>query len=1057
MRLSRSIGVKLVVACLLVQLTALALLFWSNNRTMLDRMAQPFDSRLADEARLFNASLAPPLIERDYGVLQDLLDGLTDRRAITYLVVLDRDGRVMAASGWPAGRPLPPVSAGRPSEAVERYDFALPITVGNQSYGVLRGGASTALFAEAQSALIHRSLFISLLAAGVSGALFAGIGLWLTRRLRRLTGVNEAFAHGDLAARAAVGQAGDEVDLLGTGFNTMADTLERHLHDLRESQRQLKALADRLTLATRSGGIGVWEWEVGSGRHIWDARMLDLYGLNPEQAASGYKAWRERCHPDDIARTEAEIAAALADTTPFDTEFRIVTLPGEVRTIKAAGLVERDAAGQPTVMIGINWDVTAIRDNERELVAARNQAEAASRAKSEFLSNMSHEIRTPMNAIMGLIYLLEQTEISPLQRDYLEKAELSAQTLLGILSDILDFSKIEAGRLELERTPFQLDELIRTLATVAGANARDKDIEVLFHIAPGTPVSLVGDPLRLQQMLTNLADNAIKFTQRGEVALSVWAKQAGAETGAGAGAEAGAGADDVDLTFEVRDTGIGIAADKLESIFDVFSQGDASTTRRYGGSGLGLAICKRLAALMGGSLQVDSEPGRGSCFRFTARFGRGPALASGLKPPSVPGQPLRVLVVDDNPTACEIMAAMIAPFGWAAEIAGSGREAVAAIDRAQAAGAPFHLILLDWRMPDVSGRDVLRHARERCQSADMPAILVVTAYEQDRVRQEAGDDASVKTILTKPVTPSVLLDAVTDACPAATRAETDASAPQAAPGDRRLLGLPVLLVEDNPINQLVARRVLETVGATVEVAGGGVEAIRILKATPARFEAVLMDVQMPEMDGFEATRIIREELGLTGLPIIAVTANAMQADRDRCLAAGMTAHLAKPINAEALFATLSAAVAIRAPAIAAGIAAPRLRIAGKPAPEPEPETWLEMPGIEGKEAAKRMNGDRELFALLLGQLSEQFGDIVPAIRAELADGKPAEAIRHAHTLRGVAANLAATDVAALAKSVETAIGEERLADAEIMLVALDVTLGELLTAISNTVPAARKA
>ena len=714
--------------------------------------------------------------------------------------------------------------------------------------------------------------------------------------------------------------------------------LKQERQQLQATERKLKTLTNRLTLATLSGRIGVWEWDIASGQIVWDARMLELYGVDPGGAAPGYAGWRERCHPDDIVRAEAEIAATLAGIAPFNTEFRIVTPAGHVRTIKAAGLVERDAAGQPVVMIGVNWDISADRDSELALEAARHRAEDANRAKSEFLSNMSHEIRTPMNAIMGLIYLIGQSELSPAQRDYLEKVEVSAKSLLDILSNILDISKIEAGRLELEQAPFQLDELMKVMATVAAANARDKDIEVLFHIAPGTPVSLVGDPLRLQQILSNLADNAIKFTHCGEVTLSVSAEQGEGDT--------------VGLTFEVRDTGIGIATDKLESIFEVFSQGDASTTRRYGGSGLGLAICKRLAALMNGDIRVDSAVGRGSSFRFTARFGRGPELGMRVAPTSAPIRPLRVLVVDDNPTACEIMASMIAPFGWDAEISRSGGEALLAIDRTLAKGSPFDLILLDWRMPDVSGQDVLCYARERYHPAAMPAILVVTAYERDLVRQEAGNDASIKTILTKPITPSVLLDAVTGACsptmglPAALSPTptSESESASASANAKRLTGITLLLVEDNAINQLVARHVLESVGSRVEVACGGAEAVQLLKASPTRFDAVLMDVQMPDMDGFEATRIIRQTLGLTHLPIIAVTANAMQADREHCLAVGMNAHLAKPINPQALFATLSAALPMKTPTAPPRFSRLPKKIPGRRLPastaRKRPSVWL---------------------------------------------------------------------------------------------------------------------
>ncbi|CAK0751802.1 hypothetical protein WCLP8_2250001 [uncultured Gammaproteobacteria bacterium] len=381
-------------------------------------------------------------------------------------------------------------------------------------------------------------------------------------------------------------------------------------------------------------------------------------------------------------------------------------------------------------------------------------AEAASRAKSAFVANMSHEIRTPMNAILGLNYLLDQTALTALQRDYVVKTRLSAQSLLGLLNDILDFSKVEANRLELESTPFRLDDLMKTLAIVTSANARDKNIEVLFRIAPGTPLSLLGDPLRLQQVLLNLAGNAIKFTEKGEVVLSVAANRV--EDGA------------ADLTFSVRDTGIGITADQAGQIFDAFSQADGSTSRRYGGSGLGLAICKRLVALMGGDIQVDSEPGRGSSFHFTARFGWTPEPeAAPVLPPDL-ARPLRLLMVDDNPTAREVMTAMVAPFGWQTVVAASGREAIAAIECALAGETPFDLILLDWQMPEISGCDVLAHVKERHAPGAMPVILVVTAFEQDRVRGEADDDPTIRVILTKPVTPSVLLEAVSKACSTAT-------------------------------------------------------------------------------------------------------------------------------------------------------------------------------------------------------------------------------------------------------------------------------------------------
>ena len=522
--------------------------------------------------------------------------------------------------------------------------------------------------------------------------------------------------------------------------------------------------------------------------------------------------------------------------------------------------------------------------SERDLRAAKEKAEEATRTKSLFLANMSHEIRTPMNGVIGAAELLGDTDLTASQREYLHMISQSAEALLHLINDILDFSKIEAGRLELESMPFDLrDELADTLQTMAG-RATEKGLELACHVGLDVPDALQGDPHRLRQIIINLVGNALRFTEKGEVVVDVSVKALG-ENHAG-------------LRFAVRDTGSGVAPDKRELIFQAFSQADTSFTRRFGGTGLGLTIASQLVQLMGGRLELESEVGKGSTFHFTLPFplAEGAAPEQPLEQPSLHGLP--VLVVDDNETNRRILDEMIRSWGMKPQTVDSGPKAIAAMKNAAAVGRPFQLVLLDMMMPGMDGFAVAEQIA-RSREIGQPAIIMLSsAHKDETVRR--SEATGIARFLLKPVRQSELLETIYAALGVAA---AEMLPPSEEPADT-LSELHVLVAEDNPVNQRLAQRLLERRGHKFEIVGDGAGAIEALARDS--FDLVLMDVQMPGMDGFQATAAIREKESETGghIPIIAMTAHAMRGDRERCLAAGMDGYISKPLRADDFYAVV---------------------------------------------------------------------------------------------------------------------------------------------------------
>lgn len=725
---------------------------------------------------------------------------------------------------------------------------------------------------------------------------------------------------------------------------------------------------------------------------------------------------------------QQEIMPFLKENNQWTGELPLLTATGETIPTLESLFVIRDEQGKARFFGNVITDITLQKNTEQVLQEAKDQAEQANQSKGEFLANMSHEIRSPLNAVTGMTYLLQKTPLTTRQQDYLNVILSSSNTLLGVINDILDFSKIEAGHLKMEQTRFLLDDVFKNLSSLESLRASQKELEIVFSVDKDIPQAVVGDPLRLGQILINLTSNAIKFTERGQIVVSVVPVSLQSER--------------IKLCFSVQDTGIGIEQSKAAELFEPFTQADGSTTRQYGGTGLGLAICKQLVELMNGSIGVESEVGRGSRFYFDVEFTRADdeGEMSLLPPPDLSG--MRVLVVDDNAVARETLQSMLESFSFDVSVVSSGAEALVELERAGGAHSDgyYDLVLMDWKMPGMDGVEASRLIQQSDWLPQLPTVIMVTAYSRDEVMKEAHK-VGIEGFLVKPVNASTLFNAIVEALTPSSGGEI-LSVPISTPAIN-LSGARVLVVEDNHINQRIAREILQGVGVEVEIAANGAIAVQAIRN--GSFDLVLMDLQMPEMDGYQATRMIRKDEQFNELPIIAMTAHAMAGDREKCLDAGMNDHLTKPIDPDHLFAVLQRWIGIIDPV---GVHNART--------DSTEEYCSGLPlgnllGIDLSKGLARIGGNQTLFLSLLQEFVDDHQADSITLDDALNAGDMVSARRLIHTLRSVAGSIGAEALEESAATLEQALASDKLypeAHAA-FLVEFNQVMNSLVDALAN--------
>ena len=867
-------------------------------------------------------------------------------------------------------------------------------------------------------------LYRLLLWSGLASLLAAALIGWLTVRLMaplmRLRDAIVALRQDASRYTPLPVRTEDEVGQLTHAFNGMMQ--ERLAADAR-LQSLIEFAPNAIVVVGVEGRIETFNREAERcfGYQRDEILGQPLETLIPERLREQHARHREQFFAERLSPEPMRMGNGvdLWGLRQDGSEFPIETNLSAVRT------------DQGTKVLAVISDITErhrlrleLEARAEELERERDRAEAANRAKSEFVANMSHEIRTPMNAVLGMVYLLGNTTLTAQQRKYLGMVRSSGQSLLGILNDVLDFSKIEARAMELAPVEFDLDETMNSLATTMTMNAGDKELELAIAVDPEVPRLLLGDSMRLQQILVNLAGNAIKFTEQGEVVVSI--NVDGRDEGHAL------------LRFEVRDTGIGMTEQQQAQLFNAFSQGDQSITRRFGGTGLGLAITKRLIELMGGKIAVHSQQGAGTTFWFSLPFEVLPEAQQARRRPALGD--LRLLVADDNRTSRELIGKLIRSWGWRADEVDSGAAALQRYRASVQAEQAYDVVLADWHMPGMDGLATAKGIRQAASGHRQPIVVMVNAFARDQL-DDISSAPEADVVLVKPITSSSLFDALHQAL--ATKQVDGELATLPEHGIvGRLRGLHFLLVEDNLLNQTVARGILEHAGATLDVVGDGQQAVDLLRTEAARYDMVLMDMQMPVMDGFTATEVLRGELGLR-LPVIAMTAGVLGSERSRCLAAGISDFIPKPVEVEQMLAVILRQLppdALRRMASAAATPGPA---AGAPAPLPAGEASIFNMDSLMRVMGKDPKGREVMFKMVRGALDTGMAPVDQAGVA-LQEGRLRDAAGLFHSLRGAVGVLGAKRLIQATIDAENAINEQREHELEQRYQAVKAELAQTL-------------